>query len=203
MSPASAFPNVTTPSPSLDDNIIINNNPMKNILKALKMSSSASNTAAKKTLDPKTFPRPPLCEPTPRHLEIKWNGHLIADTTSAYWVLETHHPPTYYLPPSSLKVPTQQNTKSSFCEWKGRATYYDIANPTDPAEIVRSRAWSYDAPTPGFESIRGYLSFYAGPWECFVDGEKVEAQPGDFYGGWMTSDVQREAVKGAPGTLFW
>jgi uncharacterized protein (DUF427 family) len=173
------------------------------LMNALKKTIMSSSSTTKQTLNPRNFPRPPLCEPTQRHLEIKWNGHLIASTTSAYWVLETHHPPTYYLPPSALKVPVTANTKSSFCEWKGRATYYDIANPANPSEVVRSRAWSYDSPTPGFKDINGYLSFYAGPWDCFVDGEKVEAQPGDFYGGWMTSDIEREAVKGAPGTLFW
>jgi uncharacterized protein (DUF427 family) len=172
-------------------------------MNALKKVIMSSSSTTKKTLNPRNFPRPPLCESTPRHLEIKWNGHLIASTTSAYWVLETHHPPTYYLPPSALKVPVTANTKSSFCEWKGRATYYDIANPANPSEVVRNRAWSYDSPTAGFKDIKGYLSFYAGPWDCFVDGEKVEAQPGDFYGGWMTSDIEKEAVKGAPGTLFW
>jgi len=125
------------------------------------------------------------------------------DTKSAYWVLETHHPPTYYLPKDAIKIPITANKKSSYCEWKGSATYYDLTHPTNALEVVRSRAWSYDNPTSGFKAIAGYVSFYAGPWDCFVNGEKVEAQPGDFYGGWMTSDVQREAVKGAPGTLFW
>lgn len=154
-------------------------------------------------LNPRNFPRPPLCERTSRHLQVKWNGHLIADTREAYWVLETHHPPTYYLPPSSIKVPLLKNERTSFCEWKGRATYYDIANPSQPQDLVKSRIWSYDSPTEGFKGITGYLSLYAGPWDCFVDGEKVVAQPGDFYGGWMTSDISREAVKGGPGTLGW
>lgn len=154
-------------------------------------------------LDPRTFPRPPLCEQTPRHLQIRWGGQVIADTKAAYWVLETHHPPTYYLPKDDIKAALTTNKKSSYCEWKGRATYYNLVNPTNTSEVVHSRAWSYEDPTPGFQAIKGYVSFYAGPWDCFVDGEKVEPQPGDFYGGWMTSDIQREAVKGAPGTLFW
>ena len=155
-------------------------------------------------LDPRSFPRPPLCERTTRHLAIQWAGTTIAETSEAYWVLETHHPPTYYLPPSALRVALAPNAgRSTFCEWKGAATYYDLANPARPSEVVARRIWSYDAPTPGFREIAGYLSFYAGPWECYVDGEKVEAQPGDFYGGWMTSDVERSAVKGGPGTWGW
>ena len=154
-------------------------------------------------LNPRNFPRPPLCEKTPRHLQVKWNGQIIADTKDAYWVLETHHPPTYYLPPSALKVPVQTTSNSSFCEWKGRATYYSVANPTEPEEVVKNRAWSYESPTEGFKGIKGYLSFYAGPWDCYVDGERVVPQPGDFYGGWMTSDIERSTVKGGPGTWGW
>lgn len=50
--------------------------------------------AAKPKLNVQSFPRPPLLERTPRHLQVKWNGQLIADTKEAYWVLETHHPPS-------------------------------------------------------------------------------------------------------------
>lgn len=161
----------------------------------------ASSTKAK--LNPRNFPRPPLCEKTARHLQVKWNDQVIADTKDAYWVLETHHPPTYYLPPSSIKVPLQTTSNSSSCEWKGRATYYAVENPSKRGEVVKNRIWSYDSPNKGFESLKGYLSFYAGPWDCYVDGEKVEPQPGDFYGGWMTSEIERSTVKGGPGTWGW
>lgn len=162
----------------------------------------SSTTSTK--LNPRNFPRPPLCERTSRHLQIKWqsNGELIADTKEAYWVLETFHPPTYYLPPSSLKVDLTKNSHSSFCEWKGRASYYEIKSPD--GKTTKNRVWSYDNPSGRFKEIKDYLSFYAGePWDCYVDGEKVEAQPGDFYGGWLTSDIDREYVKGAPGTRHW
>lgn len=184
-------------------------------MNVLKMASS------KTKLNVQSFPRPPLLEKTPRHLQIKWNNQLIADTKEAYWVLETHHPPSmypvrtlqqhsfnhwtivvvthnfhhhhrqpaYYLPPSALSVPLKETPRKTWCEWKGRATYWALANPANPSESVADRIWSYAKPTPGFEAIKDYLSFYAGPWECFVDGEKVEPQPGDFYGGWVTSDI--------------
>ncbi|KAL8665204.1 MAG: hypothetical protein Q9202_002426 [Teloschistes flavicans] len=150
------------------------------------------------------FPRPPLLEKTPRHLQIKWNNQLVADTKDAYWVLETTHPPTYYLPPSSLHLPLTRSLHKSYCEWKGAATYWNIAPPSSSstAELVKNRIWSYEKPTRGFESIKDYLSFYAGPWDCYVDGEKVEAQPGDFYGGWVTSDIEGP-IKGGPGTWGW
>ena len=107
----------------------------------------------------------------------------------------------YYLPKSSISIPLTPTTRSSFCEWKGNATYYSIRNPSTGAE-VKDRLWSYENPTSGFIDIKGYVSFYAGPWNCYVDDEKVEPQPGDFYGGWVTNDIEGP-LKGGPGTWGW
>jgi len=113
-------------------------------------------------------------------------------------------PIAYYLPKSAVKIPlTQSNAHSTFCEWKGRATYWDITLPKED-KSVSGKIWSYESPSSGFTPIKGLLSFYANaPWECFVNGEKVEPQPGDFYGGWVTSDIMGEWVKGRPGTRGW
>ncbi|KAM0805701.1 hypothetical protein BDR22DRAFT_884671 [Usnea florida] len=157
----------------------------------------------KPKLNVHNFPRPPLLEQTSRHLQVKWRDQIIADTKDAYWVLETTHPPTYYLPRTAFTVPLHPSPHTSFCEWKGRATYWNLQSPGDDnKEVVRNRAWSYEAPTKAFEAIKGYVSLYAGPWSCYVDGEEVEAQPGDFYGGWVTSDIEGR-VKGGPGTWGW
>lgn len=161
---------------------------------------------SKPKLNVHSFPRPPLLEPVSRHLEIKWNSRPVLSTTSAYWVLETTHPPTYYIPRSSLKPDFTLKAiegRGSLCEWKGRATYHSLLNK-DTGEKVDGKIWSYEAPTEKFKDIKGYLSFYASgvPWECFVDGEKVEAQPGDFYGGWKTDDIEG-VMKGGPGTWGW
>ncbi|KAI9743821.1 MAG: hypothetical protein M1818_002555 [Claussenomyces sp. TS43310] len=144
----------------------------------------------KPKLNVHNFPRPPLLERTPRHLQIKWQGQLIADTKEAYWVLETTHPPTL--------TPT---TRKSLCEWKGMATYYSITS-LSTSETVIDRIWAYDSPTEPFTSITGYLSFYAGPWDCYVDGELVKPQAGDFYGGWVTGDIEGR-LKGEPGSWGW
>ncbi|CAC9890754.1 unnamed protein product [Aureobasidium pullulans] len=121
------------------------------------------------------------------------DGQTIASTDRAYWVLETYHPPTYYLPPDSIKLNLTPTSRRTFCDFT-----------TPGGEQVDSRAWTYKEPTPTFAEIKDYVSFYADPrWECYVDGELVEPQPGDFYGGWMTSDIVRKSVKGAPGTRGW
>jgi hypothetical protein len=96
-----------------------------------------------------------------------------------------------------MKLPLTTTSRRSWCEWKGAATYYTVTSP-DGKQKVSNRIWSYENPTSRFEPIKGYLSFYAGPWDCFVDGEKVEPQPGDFYGGWVTSEMEG-IVKGRHG----
>lgn len=149
-----------------------------------------------------TYPRPPKLEATTHHLRVFLNGEVLADTTRAYRVCETFHPPTYYLPPedcnSALIKPSSGGT--TFCEWKGRANYYDVVMPS--GHIVPRRIWSYKNPTPSFTPITGYLSFYASPFECYVDDERVEPQPGDFYGGWKTGWIEGP-IKGSPGTTGW
>lgn len=150
------------------------------------------------------YPRPPRLEPTARHLRIVHAGQVVAETTRALRVLETSHPPVYYLPQADLAMhllrPSGQ--RGSFCEFKGVAAYWDL-EPGDAARRVTAVAWSYAAPTAAFAALKDYLAFYASRVdECTVDGERVLAQPGDFYGGWITSDL-RGPFKGAPGTLRW
>jgi len=116
-------------------------------------------------------------------------------------VLETSHPPVYYLPPGdvdlSLLVPAPG---SSYCEWKGVARYWDLAARDERLPKV---AWSYPDPLPAFEALRDHLAFYAGPLDaCLVDGEQVRPQPGGFYGGWITCDLVGP-FKGGPGTFGW
>ncbi|KAL2433531.1 hypothetical protein ABEF95_004751 [Exophiala dermatitidis] len=163
--------------------------------------------AARTKLNVQNFPRPPLLQQIPRHIVIKWGDQTLADTRSSYWVLETTHPPTYYIPrdaiSDSFKLVRSPPDKASLCEWKGRATYWDFVN-TSTGETVRNKVWSYEAPTLAFAAIKGYLSFYANgvPWTCFVDDEKVTPQEGDYYGGWVTSEIEGP-MKGGPGTWGW
>ncbi|KAG8417051.1 hypothetical protein J3459_012758 [Metarhizium acridum] len=113
--------------------------------------------ASKPTMNVQSFPRPPRLEKISRHLLVVYKGQTIAETKEAFWALETHHPPTYYLPPSSVRIPLTTTAKKTFCEWKGFATYY-MAQLSD-GRTVCNRIWSYDQPASPFEPIRGYLSF--------------------------------------------
>ena len=147
------------------------------------------------------YPRPPRLEPTPRRIRIVFAGETIADTRRAWRVLETSHPPVYYLPLDDIRREWLIAAPgSSFCEWKGGAVYWTLRVGGREARRV---AWSYPAPTPGFAPIRDHLAFYAGPLdECTVDGEAVCPQPGGFYGGWITTAVLGP-FKGEPGTDGW
>jgi uncharacterized protein (DUF427 family) len=147
------------------------------------------------------YPRPPRLEATSKHIEIIFNDIVIADTRAAFRVLETSHPPVYYLPPADIKMEyLTLSQHGSYCEWKGEANYYSIMVKD---KKVIDAAWSYLAPTRAFSAIKGYLAVYAQKMDaCYVDGERAQPQPGEFYGGWITSDIVGP-FKGAPGSWGW
>ena len=147
------------------------------------------------------YPRPPGVEDVSKHIEVVFNGVTIADTYEAKRVLETSHPPVYYIPRKDIQMKyLAEATRSSFCEWKGRAKYFTVVVGSRRGE---SAAWSYPDPTPAFMAIKDHLAFFPGLMDaCYVNGERVKPQPGGFYGGWITSDVVGP-FKGEPGTLGW
>jgi uncharacterized protein (DUF427 family) len=147
------------------------------------------------------YPRPPRLEAVDKRIEIVFNGVTIAATDEAKRVLETSHPPVYYIPPSDVQMRyLTRAAGSSWCEWKGQAIYFTLTVNGKTAEEV---AWAYPKPTSAFASIKDHLAFYAGPMDgCYVDGQVVTPQPGGFYGGWITPDVVGP-FKGEPGTMGW
>ena len=146
------------------------------------------------------YPRPPVIVADARLVQVRLNDVLIAETCAARRVLETASPPTFYLPPESVRCDClRPDTESSFCEWKGRASYFSVCVGT---QCVKNAAWTYPQPFAEFTAIRDYLAFYPDRLECYVDGERVRAQAGDFYGGWITGEIVGP-FKGEPGTAGW
>jgi uncharacterized protein (DUF427 family) len=135
------------------------------------------------------YPRPPRLEPTSKKIQVLFGGQIVADTSRAMRVLETSHPPVYYIPRADIREEfLSPGTGRSFCEFKGSAAYWSlrVGEKTSP-----NAGWSYENPTKGFEPIRGYIAFYASRVdECYVAGELVKPQPGSFYGGWITADIE-------------
>lgn len=147
------------------------------------------------------YPRPPRSEPSTRRIQVIFNEITLADSTQAYRVLETSHPPVYYIPPQDIQMEYLTVTRQqTFCEWKGVARYYTL---TVGEREAPNSAWCYPNPTPNFAALQDYIAFYPSRMDaCYVDGERVQSQEGDFYGGWITRDIVGP-FKGSSGTWGW
>ena len=145
------------------------------------------------------YPRPPALVPCERRVRVEHAGAVLADSTSALRVLETSHPPVIYIPPQDIDMSRlfPSGGGSTFCEWKGSASYWDLMDGPSRA------AWSYPAPVAAYAELTDHLAFYPGQVDaCFLDDERVQAQDGDFYGGWITAEITGP-FKGGPGTRGW
>ncbi|WP_066114181.1 MULTISPECIES: DUF427 domain-containing protein [Sphingomonadales] len=147
------------------------------------------------------FPRPAIAQASDAHIRIEHRGMIIAETRNAICTYETSHPPSYYIPPQDVAPGLLRRVSgSSFCEWKGAASYWDVVIGD---EVLQRVGWSYASPTASFAILRNHIAFYAGPFDkCTVNGETVIPQPGAFYGGWITSSFAGP-FKGGPGTMGW
>ena len=145
------------------------------------------------------YPRPPALQPSNEQIDVDVDGVPLASSRSTLRVLETSHPPTYYIPAADVNWPALLDiSRHTFCEWKGTANYFSLAR-TASGEAV---AWQYRDPTGSFAAIDGHVSFYPARVCCKVNGEQVRPQPGLFYGGWVTHRVVGP-FKGEPGTQHW
>jgi len=134
-----------------------------------------------------SYPRPPRVEASKRRVRVVFDGITIADSTRALRVLETSHPPVYYIPSEDVRQDAlQPSRRHTVCEFKGTADYHTLAGP---GRVSKDAAWSYPHPAPGYESLAGYLALYP---------ERVDA----CYGGWVTKDITGP-FKGGPGTGGW
>jgi uncharacterized protein (DUF427 family) len=147
------------------------------------------------------YPRPPRVEPVSEHISVTHQGMELVSTNQSVRVLETSHPPTYYIPiaefAEGVLVPVDGQT---YCEFKGAASYFDLVVGN---ERIPRAAWTFENPNKGYEAIANKVALYANKVDqCTVGDELVQAQEGDFYGGWITSNIVGP-FKGAPGTMGW
>jgi uncharacterized protein (DUF427 family) len=146
------------------------------------------------------YPRPPRMEPVGRRVRVLLGGEVVAESDRGVRVLETAGAPTVYVPPRDVRDGSLRPAPgSSFCEWKGAASYFDVRSGGLVAERA---AWAYDSPNPAFAEIGGFVSFYPALLDCFLGDERAEPQPGTFYGGWVTAEITGP-IKGVPGSLGW
>lgn len=146
------------------------------------------------------YPRPPRIEPVDRRVRVALGGAEVAESTRASRVLETAGAPVVYLPRDDVAEDVLRPTAgTSYCEWKGSATYFDVLAGDRVAERA---AWAYLKPTPPFAAIGGWISFYPALVDCLLDHEVVHPQPGGFYGGWVTAEITGP-IKGERGSDGW
>lgn len=148
------------------------------------------------------YPRPPKLEQVSQHIRIVHGDLILADTNRSYRILETSHPPVYYLPPQDVRMDllAPLADRRSYCEFKGEAAYWNIILK---GHEKTAAAWSYPNPNRAFQAVEDYLAFYPSKVDaCYVADERVQAQEGDFYGGWITSRIVGP-FKGGPGTWGW
>lgn len=151
------------------------------------------------------YPRPPVVVPTDEHVVVRLGTAVVADSRRALRVLETSHPPTYYVPLADVSAGALRPAAgSTWCEFKGAAAYFDVLVPDDEGHpVARRAAWTYPEPSPAYAVLVDHVAFYPGRMTlCTVDGEPVAAQEGEFYGGWVTGRVVGP-FKGAPGSARW
>lgn len=148
------------------------------------------------------YPRPPRVEPLRASARVVVDGVTVAESRGALRVLETSHPPVIYFPAADVRIAEylRPANGTSFCEWKGTASYFDLI--MDSRRITRV-AWTYRRPADAYVELQGHLAFYPGRVDaCFIGDERVRAQAGDFYGGWITAGITGP-FKGEPGTDGW
>jgi uncharacterized protein (DUF427 family) len=148
------------------------------------------------------YPRPPVVVPCRDVVRVGLGGTVLAQSGEALRVLETSHPPTIYVPPNGVRrdLLRPSAARATVCEFKGVARYLDAVVGD---RRVHAAAWTYPDPAPGYETLIDYVAFFPGRVDAaWMGDERVEAQAGDFYGGWITGDLVGP-FKGPAGTLGW
>lgn len=147
------------------------------------------------------YPRPPALELFKGSVEVNHAGQNIVRTDAAIRILETSHPPVFYLPLTDVNREfLKESEHRSFCEWKGKAQYFHLVIG---GELIRNAAWFYPEPKESYAALKNHVAIYPSKVdECLVNGEKAKAQEGDFYGGWITKNIAGP-FKGSPGSFGW
>jgi uncharacterized protein (DUF427 family) len=146
------------------------------------------------------YPRPPAIREEDREVVVTLRGEPVARSSRGAKVCETAGPPVIYVPREDVEEEVLGPASGqTYCEWKGSASYYDVVAGGHMAERA---AWAYHEPTDAFQPIRDWIAFYPRLVECELGGERVEPQPGEFYGGWVTAEITGP-FKGIPGSTGW
>jgi uncharacterized protein (DUF427 family) len=103
-----------------------------------------------------------------RHVRIERDGEVLAETTSPYLLFEPPLPVRYYLPPEDVRTDLlRPSTRTSFCAYKGQASYFSLAAAPDVA-------WTYPEPLREAAEVTGRIAFFDELVDVVTDGERQE-----------------------------
>ena len=142
------------------------------------------------------YPRPPRVEPVAEILRVLAGETPLATTHRAVRVCETAGAPAYYFPPEDVAGVALETTGQRFaCEWKGVAEELGV-------ESVGPLGWRYVAVYPEYRELYNWVAFNPGEVDCYIGDELVAAQPGGYYGGWVSANLAGP-IKGESGSEDW
>ncbi|HEV8021756.1 MAG TPA: DUF427 domain-containing protein [Candidatus Lustribacter sp.] len=111
-----------------------------------------------KTIKVPTADHPITIVPNPGRVRVLSGGQVIADTVRALTLRESDYSPVQYIPRADVAIQLLARTdNATYCPYKGDAAYYSIP---DAGERAVNAVWTYEAPYPAVEQIKGYLAFY-------------------------------------------
>jgi uncharacterized protein (DUF427 family) len=102
---------------------------------------------------------PITIEPTEKHVTVRVNGEVVADTRAALTLQEATLPAVHYIPIGDVNQSLLTRTDTeTYCPFKGEASYYSIK--TGSGQVVDDAIWFYEQPYPAVAAIAGHVAFY-------------------------------------------
>ncbi|OMC27764.1 hypothetical protein A5740_21095 [Mycobacterium sp. GA-1841] len=91
--------------------------------------------------------------PTGRHVTVRVNGEVVAETDDALTLQESTYPAVQYIPRADVIATLTRSDTTTYCPFKGEANYYHVGGIDDAI-------WTYEQPYPAVSGIAGRLAFY-------------------------------------------
>jgi uncharacterized protein (DUF427 family) len=122
--------------------------------------------SSRPVLQPSTS-HPITIEPTGRHVTVRVNGEVVADTDAALTLQESTYAAVQYIPLSDVNGDLLRPTATAtYCPYKGDASYYSVV--TSGGDTVDDAIWTYEQPYEAVAAIKGHVAFYPDKAEVIV-----------------------------------
>jgi len=106
-----------------------------------------------------TEQHPITVAPTGRHVVVRVNGEVVAETDGALTLQESSYPAVHYIPLTDVNRKLLRPTATAtYCPYKGEASYYSVV--TAAGDTVDDAIWTYEEPYEAVATIAGHVAFY-------------------------------------------